>query len=563
MTDIWHRIEPNNTSPDLEEGLQSRIADPLWMLARQWQLGEFRGEDAASPIQVTVSLESSPLTSFSNGAKSPQVPEQFASTLPLECRVEAEAVRTGPAAIRLAAEAGVQFVRRLESGGIIGLRAELRRRFSLKVPESMLAGIPGDEVERLDLLARRAIDGRLLVNATPAQLQAIPVAAAQRPKFIQIWTSWKAEYADTFREPGTGGTTWLDERLEYSFSVAASTLGGEAVLSAAEYAGGHMDWFSFKYQTGMSHKLTASKTPLKQHERMPSPVTFRGMPASRWWEMEDGSVYFGDIAAGPEDLSRLIVAEFATIYSDDWFMVPLRTPVGSLNRIARLEVVDTFGQRHLVSSTAANDYKAYGKNRGWRFFELTGDPSAERGETPWLFVAPALVTSLNGPAVEQVSMVRDEAANLAWGVEQMVESPTGQPLRRRQQWTAEAQAESPDAGEWRYRLYTEVPPWWIPFVPEQTSSGTSIRLRRGRMQAWDLLPRELAGAKGRILCPERPLRLYEEEIPGGGLQLNRSWQMTRGSDGKLHLWMARRKQPGRGERGSGLRMDAIDPSQRS
>ena len=28
--------------------------DPLWMLTRQWQLGEFEGEDSGSPIYVKV-----------------------------------------------------------------------------------------------------------------------------------------------------------------------------------------------------------------------------------------------------------------------------------------------------------------------------------------------------------------------------------------------------------------------------------------------------------------------------------------------------------------------------
>ena len=57
---------------------------------------------------------------------------------------------------------------------------------------------------------------------------------------------------------------------------------------------------------------------------------------------------------------------------------------------------------------------------------------------------------------------------------------------------------------------------------------------------------------------ERPLYVREEAVPQGGLQLTRRWQRSRGSDGRVHLWMARQKRPGRGDRASGLQFDRID-----
>jgi hypothetical protein len=78
------------------------------------------------------------------------------------------------------------------------------------------------------------------------------------------------------------------------------------------------------------------------------------------------------------------------------------------------------------------------------------------------------------------------------------------------------------------------------------------------MLAWDEIDPLLAGARGRILVPERALRLYEEEIPSAGIEVTRGWQLARGSDGRVCLWMARRKRPGRGERGSGLEFDALE-----
>lgn len=48
MTSIttWVRLEPRARDRDLRAGSEARIADPLWLLARQWQLGELAGVDA-------------------------------------------------------------------------------------------------------------------------------------------------------------------------------------------------------------------------------------------------------------------------------------------------------------------------------------------------------------------------------------------------------------------------------------------------------------------------------------------------------------------------------------
>src|SRR4051812_42802910 len=42
----WTRLEPRARDNGLEQGLQARVADPLWLLARQRTFGEFTGEDA-------------------------------------------------------------------------------------------------------------------------------------------------------------------------------------------------------------------------------------------------------------------------------------------------------------------------------------------------------------------------------------------------------------------------------------------------------------------------------------------------------------------------------------
>ena len=44
------RFETLPRDEGVGDGLAARIHDPLWLLARQWQFGEFRGEDVGSHI---------------------------------------------------------------------------------------------------------------------------------------------------------------------------------------------------------------------------------------------------------------------------------------------------------------------------------------------------------------------------------------------------------------------------------------------------------------------------------------------------------------------------------
>jgi hypothetical protein len=52
----WNRLEGRPRREDFDRSLRAEIRDPLWMLCRQWQLGEFRGEDAGSAVTAKVQL---------------------------------------------------------------------------------------------------------------------------------------------------------------------------------------------------------------------------------------------------------------------------------------------------------------------------------------------------------------------------------------------------------------------------------------------------------------------------------------------------------------------------
>src|ERR1041385_5112989 len=90
----WMRLEPRSRNAEMNTSLQARGYDPLWLLARQWQFGEFQGEDNGSPALARWRGEAAPLNRYYAGAIAPNTvtaaPQFDAARLPLETLVERE-----------------------------------------------------------------------------------------------------------------------------------------------------------------------------------------------------------------------------------------------------------------------------------------------------------------------------------------------------------------------------------------------------------------------------------------------------------------------------------------
>jgi hypothetical protein len=574
----WDRVEGSSHDDELDSGVEARIADPLWMLARQWQVGELRGDDAGSPAVVRLDWTSIPLRSYRAGG-GPVEPMPTAS--PLERMVEAMAPPTyGAGALYWATRLAGQISRRLVRQGLDDAVGLLRGGFRL-ADDGTTVALEGPGTTAAALARARGFDGAAVFSDSPRTTAALaPLPTERRDQADAVITRWRADVSARFGIPATDA--WDEHRLEYRFSLTATTTPGgrdpDVVLTADEYTGGHLDWYSFDIDPGRQQADQPTGTPAGAGDEadrsvavIPTPVRYSGMPVSRWWAFEDGDVHFGDIAADPGDLGRLLLADYATVYGNDWFSVPLRLPIGTFTRVTGVHVFDTMGRRVEVPCAALLDDRKPGR-RVFRLYELTGDPSVAGGQAPLLFVPPSLSGSEVGPALDRVEFVRDEAANLVWAVERFVEGPTGRPVDRLQQWRTSTPLGSPPApvspagrragaaaaAAWRYRIEAAAPPYWIPFLPLRTGNGAQIRLRRSRMQDWQLLDPAVVGARSELLQPDRPMSIDEEEVPRGGITVRRRWQSARWTDGSMQVWLQRSKQPGSGERSSGLRWDSLD-----
>jgi hypothetical protein len=550
---MWQRLEVGVLTHGLRTALEARIADPLFMLARQWQLAELRGEDAASPVLAQARIGTAPLRFWRPGRLPKEAGQVAGATAlrpgPLEPIIEAEPVTDGPAALRHAAEAGMQALRAL---GAIG-RPRRRKAICDEFPFVLPAPEALDPTARRDLepFVGRVPDGaalrrRVKADGAPGVLLELRLPANLRAALLR-WNAW---YDTRFVEPALAATAWIPERMEYAFALGASNAEGEVVLEAAEYPGGELDWPAFDVAPG--HALgAAGDGETIEDEVLVGPVSFGGMPNQRFWEVEDGRVDVSAIDAGPTDVARLVLAEFALIYGNDWFMVPLEIPVGRLARVEALVVTDDFGGRTWIRPSNEVD----GDASRWCWLSLAGDPAIGAGRPPWLLLTPTLGQSAHGMPIEEVALVRDEVANLAWGVERLIEGAHGAPIDRFQEWLRGRGEDPPQADPLRYTLLSEVPVHWYPFVPVPVANGRSMRLRRGR-----IVTEVGVGApvpQGRILVPERRLLVHEEEVERGGVTIQRAWQEARDERGRTLRWVGRRKRPGQPERQLGSRFDFL------
>lgn len=540
----WQRLEGSGVSADLRPGLAATVGDALWMLARQWQVGEFSGEDAASPIEIRAEVRWQPVGEVRVSGGSPE-PLDNLTTL-LEARVECEDVHGGPARVRLAAESGRRLLRMAAPGRPDAeMLARLQEDFPLQVPVD--DGLDPKGRAELALLAARCFDGTALAAALRA-------GATPDRAIADVVPEWLQAVDALVDEPPPRAAGWDVGRLEYAADVAAPDFASGTVLRARSYPGGHLDWEAFDVAGSAAPEL-AKGAPTATIATVPVPLRYPGMPASRWWEFEDGAVDWGDVQGGPEDLPRYLVAAYACLYGDDWSVLPVPLPRGCLAQVSSVRVSDSFGRTFGVEATAVADDEREGDDRAWRFMELTGDPAPAAGHAPLVLVPAVLPPHERGRPVEEVLFLRDEVGNLAWAVEQVIEGASGRRVQREREPLTDNGVPAPEERAWGYRVATPVPAHYVPLVPVTVDSSGAMRLQRGRLAT----ATGTTGARGLILVPDRRLLLHEEEIPGNGIRVTRAYEYARSPDGGTHLWMGRRKRPGSTPRAPGLRHDVVTP----
>jgi hypothetical protein len=439
---IWNRLEPRPLHKDFSRVLAAAIYDPLWMLNRQWQFGEFKGEDTGSAVFSHLQLEHSKISRYAPSQQATAPVEVYSEAKPLEVQVESEGT---PFDLKLQLQVSLYFKKLFQKSTVTfptGLYQAFVQVYSLTLPsfnsleeEVQHKAQAGSWLLWKTTASKGLLDGERLYQDLKGRLDNSlpisdlvtfpPLSTAEEQALTNLATALVSWLEKTYVE---ASSAWRAERLEYQFSNAVPTVGGNSheVLAVEEHYQGKLDWYAYSIDNSTNNTALTNSSPLSGEDTqvytesrtlLPAPVRFAGMPVPRWWEIEDGYINLGDLAQDTLDVPKVLLAQFGLVFNNDWQMVPIRRPIGSWSRVKSLVVTDVFGQKTAVttSNNAEND---------WSLFSLEHKNSNQLDGR--LFIPPTLDKILQGEPIEVVRFARDEMANQVWAIEQQIPSLMGE-----------------------------------------------------------------------------------------------------------------------------------------
>lgn len=599
----WNRLEARPRKDDFTRSLKAEIRDPLWMLTRQWQLGEFLGNDAGSPVFAKVQVASSKLNIFKSRLGDP---EPLDTHLPLEPHVEAATVKM---TIQLRLQLGRiwnSMLRKLHTAGTLSKNyiPDYQKAYSFSLPVDPKT--PGDAEAHADLLGAaqiysneenlqllsavsggRGFDGgkflKDLQTAGNPFTEVSPASGDEAP-LIQAGKDFLDWYTQQYKQPASpADDNWAPQQLEYQFSCSAPHGSNEQlVLLADQYDQGSLDWYAFDvhHKVNALHpkpgQLVEDTLKKETYSFIPVPIRYGGMPHRRWWRFEAGRTNFAATNVNTTDLASLLLMDFAVQTSNDWFLIPYELETGSLFELKGLAVTDVFGQRTWVEAAGKGANSDWNR---WSMYTLQHRDAQTAADT-FVFIPPVAMKPMQGEPIEKVCLMKDEMANLVWGIEQAVqlENSKGKSgyeaatqvynyLERIFKPADEPVTENPDKPPIRWELQNSTAENWIPFIPVHlAASDRDIRLRRARLLrniSGMELPLSVSTVKARTslinygLDTNQPYDLFEEEVPRAGKYVKLNWQRCRGEKGEIYTWIGRQANTGKGEGNSNLEFDAL------
>jgi hypothetical protein len=596
----WNRLEGRPRTTNFDRALKAEVRDALWMLTKQWQMGEFQGDDAGSPIFAKLHMDITRLTKYKTDdrSQSEQNPvEKFEKNVPLEAKVERrpipfELFGQDKISLDLRLLMGRQWLKQIKPIGGDFTQAYITQ-YPIAVPDpqkdAQLCAHP-EVWQTFAAVAGRRMDGYSLyeylkksanpphhaydgISGTPGKESEIDDQAA---RFIR----W---FETLYLQPSSQDA-WNSSHLEYQFACSAPTPTGEKVYTADEYYQGHLDWYNFDLDPksqGLGDLPTPQVDPRSTNTQtlVPAPLVFDGMPNTRWWSFEDRKTNFGDIKPDTDDLAKLLLIEFGLVYANDWFLIPYTLPTSSIASIRGMMVTNVFGERFWIESAGGG---LDDKWQRWSMFTISTKGDANEVADTSLLLLPTVPKIQESSPLEEIVLIRDEMANMVWAIEKTIPLPTGhsksggEAAIETHNFYQRLVKENPPAtpapnpaykANISYLAMTSVPEQWIPFVPVHLDGNNNrkIQLQRAAMPRIlegdsSLKPRKVRSRTVLMqlgLNKKEPYFIHEEEVPRAGIIVTQSFQRTRGHNGQTFVWLGVRKQTGRGQGSSGLAFDQV------
>lgn len=280
------------------------------------------------------------------------------------------------------------------------------------------------------------------------------------------------------------------------------------------------------------------------------------------------------------DIVKMVVMEFGLIYSNDWFIIPHQVKDHTITQIDALVTTDVFGRQFLVKRAGEATNQQWHK---WDMYNLTVHGANETDTFGKLLMIPAIKNRMEGRPTEKVLFLRDEMANMVWGVEEVVPNElmsgmdgknANNELQKYLQSIYPPPADNGTIGNdasFRFRLSNAVPEHWIPFIPKKVDplqfNLREVMLQRATMRRYingEYVANEFIRPRTSILGigledsnNPQPYFINEEEVSRSGFVVSTHFQRARWYDGKTYTWLGRKVLSGRGEGNSGLKFDIL------
>lgn len=612
LSSLYKRIEPRTRSINPQKALSMQVFDPFWMLTRQWQFGRFKAVDCGTPVLVKVKTTRQKIDGIGRKiGKDKFKDEVFSTDVPLEYDVEKQNIELTP---YVRVESAMYLKKLIASQA---KAKELNDIFLEEYPldkienEDLIEVLKNDKNEALvnfmSFYQRRSFDGYKVYCAIKTGM--INDMLAKRKVSCERVKPYFVKYAEWFAnkfEPASIGDCWNISKIGYESRINQ----GNNVYVAEDYDSGNLSWYSYDAKNAPEPDSSASSTVKAEDVKMlsyiPTPAKFPGAPSSRLWEMENRKVNMGNNDNDFGFVGTAAIMQYVTMYSNDWMITPLETETGTVLNVEGIVVKDSFGDRIYIDKNAQQMDNVKPEDAftdTWNMFGSSYEDAYAKDNfsthTGMLF-PPTVLRCEESKPLEEVQFLRDEMANMVWGVETTLNNGCGGTMDGRTlsdkvfeqidtenldaakqareaaaaedakngasaAKTAGSKAASLDEAEYSLLIQNRVPLNWIPFVPEQIKGDCrNIALRRGRMPIYyegkyqSVRPStDLIGVKKDSNDKTVPLYINEEEITGCGVKVVKTAQRTRWFLGKSFNWVGNKQVISEYQANSGLMFDDL------
>ena len=414
----WNRLESRPRSQNFDRALHAEIRDALWMLTKQWQMGEFRGSDAGSPVFAKAALvHDAPHQVPRCRWRSPTLrcvnPARDQGRTPRLCHCTASC-DLSPG---LASGHGAPVVR-----PHCRFRADYRAAFTNGLPDRNARSHATARTSMSALIPRPGTPFRHWPDApwTAARCSNIcwPILRTSRLRRRRRHQSGDHTALSTIARSGSshGPPDFSPARilnrtmhgcpnhLDYQFAASAPLPDGKResvrrrrlLIRPNSTGTASISTQASQRSAALPGSETTGLPPDAPFTTIPIPVSFSGMPNTRWWTFEDHATNFGDIDASTTDLAKLLFMEFALVYSNDWFVIPCTLPSGSLARVRGMAVTNVFGERLWIQAADQGTEKR-GDAGACSPSTFATPPAGSTSADTTLLLLPTLASALYGP----------------------------------------------------------------------------------------------------------------------------------------------------------------------